>query len=858
MGLATGVRLGPYEVLSRLGAGGMGEVYRARDTRLGRDVAIKLLPGDFASDPERVRRLEHEARAAGQLNHPNIVAVFDVGVHEGSRFLVTELVEGGTLRAHLTGTAMAPRKALALGVQVVKGLAAAHEKGVVHRDIKPENLLMTRDGLVKILDFGLAKWEVPAGATLTSPAPSVGTMPGEILGTAGYMSPEQARGSDVDHRADIFAFGAVLYEMLSGTRAFAGSSPLEVIFAVIKDEPPDLSRIAPQVPHEVVTLVERCLEKDPARRFQSARDLALSIELLLSASGVPGGVATERLGARRRWRPSRRALLAATCTAGVAALGLAAYILGRGARPAELPFYRQITFRRGTVYTARFTRDGASVIYSAAWEGGLRELFATVPGSGDSRPYGLPETDVAAVLDGGELAVLHRSQVGFSPAMLALMPLAGGPAKDLLADVLWADCTADGGEVAVVKTSAGKYRLEYPAGTVVMESGGQLNYPRISPDGTRVAILEHPHGVTDAGSLVVVDRSGKRSVLAEGFKSIEGLAWRGDGREVWFTAAREGNSLWLWAVTERGGTRLLARVPGRLVLHDLSRDGRVVAERNSLRASIFGGTASDHHERDLSWLDFSRLGALSTDGRFVLLTEAGDGAGKHNVVFLRGTDGALPLRLGEGWGLALDPGAGHALLIAEGSPEHLQLVPVGPGRPVDLPPYGLADYGGAGFLPGGDRFVVSATQPGRGPGLFVQDIAGGKPRPISEPGSFTGAIAVSPDGHQVAATLAGKAVLVPLDGGAPVQVPHVPAGYVPIGWRADGRGLLLRDPEARAANIFALDLESGACTPFRQLVPADPAGLLSVTRVIVSPDGSSYAYQSYRLLSDLYIIENLR
>jgi eukaryotic-like serine/threonine-protein kinase len=289
MTLQPGARLGPYEILSALGAGGMGEVYCARDPRLGRDVAIKVLPRTFSADVDRLHRFEQEARAAAALNHPNILAVFDIGTHAETPFIVSELLEGETLRERVNAGPVAVRKAIELALQVVHGLAAAHEKGITHRDLKPENVFVTRDNRVKILDFGLAKLTQdhaalePASETATMPSP---TQPGVVLGTVGYMAPEQVRGLTVDRRADLFAFGAILYELLSGGRAFRRDTAAETMTAILNADPPDLNGAAAPIPPALVRIVNRCLEKNPSERFQTATDLAFALDGLSDASSV--------------------------------------------------------------------------------------------------------------------------------------------------------------------------------------------------------------------------------------------------------------------------------------------------------------------------------------------------------------------------------------------------------------------------------------------------------------------------------------------------------------------------------------------------------------------------------------------
>ncbi len=331
--MLPGSKLGPYEILGQIGAGGMGEVYRAKDPRLGRDVAIKVLPSSFSADPERLRRFEQEARAAGVLNHPNITAVHDIGTHEGALYVVSELLEGETLRTTLSGGKLPQRRAIDYALQIAHGLAAAHEKGIVHRDLKPENLFVTKDGRVKILDFGLAKLtHTEAGPEATSlPTAAGATEPGVVLGTLGYMSPEQVKGSPPTPESDIFSFGAILYEMLSGQRAFHRDSAAETMSAILREEPPDLSVTNQCISPGLDRIVRHCIEKSPEQRFHSAHDVAFALEALsgLSASGMQPAPASSA-GRKRRLLPAAIAVL----LAGTAA---AAYLAGRRATSGSRP-----------------------------------------------------------------------------------------------------------------------------------------------------------------------------------------------------------------------------------------------------------------------------------------------------------------------------------------------------------------------------------------------------------------------------------------------------------------------------------------------------------------------------------------
>src|SRR5438132_3631766 len=516
--IATGTKLGRYEIRSQIGAGGMGEVYHAFDPKINREVAIKVLPAAFSADKDRLARFEQEAQAAGSLNHPNILSIYDVDTHGGTLFVVSELLEGETLHDRLNAAALPSRKALDYALQIAKGLATAHERGIVHRDLKPENIFITNDGRVKILDFGLAKLtEARAGSGTETDTPTLKVMtdPGTVIGTVEYMSPEQVRGRPVDHRSDIFSFGAVLYEMLSGKRAFRGESPVDTMSAILKEDPPELSTTDSSVAPGFGRVIRHCLEKNPEERFQSARDLAFNLETL---SGTPSGpalsstnVVVTPIGPSRRIWP----IVVGAVVFVVAATAVIAFIAGRRADSAAPPVYHKLTFRRGTIWSAKFAPDGQTVVYSAAWNGNLLDIFTTRPESTESHSLGIQNADVLAISSTGEMAILLNRRFQYhliSRGTLARVPLVGGAPRELLEDVEQADWSPDGANLAVVRWVEGRHRLEYPIGKVLYETSGYISHPRVSRTGDLVAFMDHQIEGDNRGWVAIVDLAGKKKI----------------------------------------------------------------------------------------------------------------------------------------------------------------------------------------------------------------------------------------------------------------------------------------------------------------------------------------------------------
>ena len=875
MTLAPGTNLGPYEIQSPLGAGGMGEVYRARDTRLNRDVAIKVLPAAFARDPDRLRRFEIEARAVATLNHPNILSIHDIGTHEGSPYLVSECLDGHSLRLELSGSALPLRRAIEYGTQIAQGLAAAHDKGIIHRDLKPENIFVTRDGRIKILDFGLAKLVKPEaavgeGATLeATPETSVGA----VLGTVGYMSPEQVKGEPSDARSDIFALGTILYEMFSGQRAFRRDTSAETMTAVLKEDPPEMTVSGKPFSPVLERIVRRCLEKKPLQRFQSARDLAFNLEGL---SGVSSSSAISFAPVT----PPRSKLIPIAAIACAALLLVAAGIWwsSHSAAPVASPTYHQITFERGLVYAARFAPDGRSTYYSASWNGQPVQLYATVPDSPESRPLNLTNDTLFAVST-ADLAIsvgCKDRYIGNCQGTLATVPAAGGTPRQIAENVLSADWTADKSEMAIVHLSGEKYTVEFPQGKVIYQSDRPIGYLRISPDSKFLAFAEFVSLGGDAGQVVVVDRSGKQILRSISFISLEGIAWPPSGKEVWAAVTEhEGWADSIRAFTFNGKQRIVLRLPGMLRLHDVSRDGQILLSKESWRSGLqFKGPGfatgdakadakGDAKERDLSWLDYATLNDLSTDGTQVVFDDWGMAAGASDLAYLRKTDGSPAVKLGAWSSPFLSPDGTRVLAMqatAVVSSPNLFLLPTGAGetQPVKHTAFNIIASGG--FMPDG-KAIYFAGDDGHGWRMYVQDFTG-DPRPVTpavlvQP-SHSESHLVTPDGKFIfARDVQGNGRIYPIAGGESRPFP----GWQPedfwITWSSDGRSAYVYHDEKTSAPVYRLDAVTGKRQLVETLAPSDPAGVTSILNVRMTADGKSSAYSFFREFSDLYLVDGV-
>ena len=853
MTLAPGTRLGPYEVLGPLGAGGMGEVYRARDERLVRSVALKVLPGEISADRTRLERFEKEARAASSLNHPNIVTIYDIGSSESVAYIAMELVEGRTLRELLVSGPIAPRRLLSLSAQVADGLAKAHAAGIVHRDLKPENLMVTTDGFVKILDFGLAKL-VPTGfepaegsdlATVTR-----GTEPGTVLGTVGYMSPEQASGHPVDFRSDQFSFGAILYEMACGKRAFERTTAIQTLSAIIQDDPEPVSSAAPKTPANLVWIIERCLAKDPEERYGSTKDLARDLAALRDHGSEISSVRQEARAADRRLRVPRpvlaAGLLASLALAAVAFFG-GQRLQSRRDREAPPPARKVLTFRRGFLTGARFAPDGQTIVYSAKWDGKPSEIFTTRVGSSESRPLGIFPAGILAISSAGEMAISlgceNRWDLCFGT--LARVPLAGGAPREVLENVSSVDWSPDGKELAVIHVVEGRDRLEYPIGKVLYQPSGLLTSVRVSPKGEHVAFFDHPSRGSSRAAVAVVDRAGHKKTLTGEWARAHTILWSPGGDEIFFETGKEQRIHEIHAVNLSGRVREVSWIPA---LEDVSRDGLFLdIDRNkNLRKEILALVPGASKERSLSWLSTTGAVDLSTDGRDLLMSQVSSAAG-DSVTFMRRTDGSDAKALGAGGAEALSRDGKWALATLPSPEPHFVLLPTGVGEPRSLPGGGILHYHGATFFPDGRRILFAAEDGKRTIRSYIQDVASGPPRPFAEEGFL--ARLVSPDGLEIAgSTLAGLYLIFRADGeGRARAIVGAEPGDSLVQWSADGKSLFVRGSEERPLTVYRVDLATGKRERWKELGPADLAGFVEfgLPGVCITPDGRFYAYTYY-------------
>ena len=877
MALAPGIRLGPYEILAPLGAGGMGEVYRAKDSRLGREVAVKVLPASFSNDPDRLRRFEQEARAAGILNHPNITAVHDIGTVDGSPYVVTELLEGETLRSRLAGGPLAPRRAIDFAIQIAHGLAAAHEKGIVHRDLKPENLFVTKDGRVKILDFGLAKLTQPekAGPQTSLPTETAGTEPGVVLGTLGYMSPEQVRGKPSDARSDIFAFGAILYEMLSGKRAFHGDSAADTMSAILREDPPDLSATNRDVHPGLDRIVRHCLEKNPEGRFHSAHDLAFDLDALSElppASAVPLS--------RRRRALSRRAaggglLLLASALLGGLVTWLAFAPHGRTGSALVLASVAPLTHDPGISEWPTWSPDGSLLAFASNRSGNFEIYVRRVEGGQEVNVTDDPAEDFQPAFspDGNSVAFVSTrssrsgmirigSIFGFEFRTYGgdvwVAPALGGRARRLAQDGNFPAWRPDGRRLAYVSgPDSHRSILEVAAegGTPTTllpseKSAWEIARVKYSPGGFWVTFE------TSLGDVYLLPSGGgsPRRLLAG-----SSHAWDGSGARLYFLNRDPSGGTRLQTVEIDEKTGRLRGEPTTLglmtgVLGDLavSRDGRRLAA-SELEGSLNltrlplrpDGSAPAGPEEELSGgRVIDRYPAFSPDGRRIAFASNRLGAEqlwildletrRSERIELPGRDLGVnyPVWSPDGRRLAtvrlLENGLLSVWMVATDGSEAEQL----------LPPKEKTMLFGLEFSPDGKSLVHSSLVRGVTQ-IFLVDLASRRPRQItSSPGDKSSPV-LSPDGRWIAfssnRTSTFQLWKMPSAGGEETMLTRgYERMYHPF-YSPDGKWIYVQ-PSHR--NIYRLPAEGG---PLQQITKFPESGLF-LEEPTLSPDGRWLAY----------------
>lgn len=856
MPLSNGERLGSYVVLGSVDSGGMGEVYRGRDTRLERDIAIKILPEAFVSHPERLRWFERESKTLAALSHPNILTIFDVGSQNGTPYLVTELLHGQTLREHCRSGGLPRRKVVEYGAQIALGLAAAHGKSIIHCDLKPENIFITADHQVKILDFGLAKRALPAERQsdlqkTVSPTEETETA-AVVAGTAVYMSPEHVKMATLDARSDIFSFGSILYELLFGEMAFHRNSSIETMNAVANEEPARLAEQPSQLPPGWDCILRRCLEKNPENRFQSSGDLAFAIENLAEQPGRPS-----RPNGIFGWKGFLAASLVGLvlCIAGGAA---GWWIASNMHRPD--PTFRALIFGRGYIGSARFTPDGDSVVYGAAFGGKPRQIYLTRLDGQSSRHMGLPSADVLGISEHGQMAISldhHNFHNWMAKGILAVAPLAGGAPHALLADVCDGDIASDGKSIAIVRCQGAMETLEFPVGHVLFRTSGWVSVPRISSTGDEIAFLEHDLLGDDRGYVSIVDTNGKARRLTGEWAGVDGLAWSPEGDELWFSASVRSEPAALFAINRSGRLRNILSTVAELSLRDISKDHTVLLTnvRNSTEVGMGQRNAKTVHTLDVAD-ENAGIHGIAEDGKRAPLVYSGTAGGQDYKTYLARDDSSEPVLLGDGDPTGISPDGKWILSMIPSDPRKVILYPTetGESRRIDLGQVRLLT-GKSSWSHDGTKIVFNGIEPGHLPRVYELDPQSGVTQAIT-PDETTDPL-LTPDGKALMVKDKSMTyVIYPLSGGSAEPTRGISSNELPLQWDTDGRTIYVWD-RTLPARVYRVDPRTGTRVFWLEINPPDPSGLL-YGNINISPDGQSFSYHFRRVLTNLFVARNLR
>jgi len=856
MQITPGSHLGPYEIISLAGVGGMGEVYKAKDTRLNRTVAIKILPEQLANSSDSRKRFESEARTISTLNHPNICTLYDIGSQDGQHYIVMEYLEGETLRSHLKSGAQSVRRVIELASQIASGLAAAHEKGIIHRDLKPENIFLTSGDRIKLLDFGLAHATETVSAPEVSMTPTRSRMtdPGMVMGTVGYMSPEQVRGQQADARSDIFSFGAVLYEMLNGQRAFHRETSAETMTAILKEDPPEFELNINKIPPALKRIVQRCLEKKPELRFQSPQDLAFALEMSSGQSvAIPQPVHSPA-AAKNILKRILTALL-------IVASAIGGFLIAKSSTKNEPLFFKQLTFRKGFIQSANFTPDGTTIVYGCALNGGPIQLYSGRTDSIESRLLELPPADVLGISRTGDMAVLlnrHYRGTWITVGTLAKAPIAGGSPREILQDINDGDISPDGNDFCIVRDYGAIQRLEYPIGKLLFETFGWISYPRISSDGKRIAFLDHPIYGDDRGYVAIVE-NGKVTRVSDEYSGLTGLALAPSG-EIWFSGSKESEDAGIWAVQPGKNPKLLLRAPIDLRIASVNSTGEAMIVSGERRAELAGLIAGDTTERDLSWYGDEDIVGISADATMIAASQTSQGSGTNYQIYFRRADGSARVQIGEGNGEAVsNDGKWIFATIPSEKQNKIVVYPTGPGEKKIISTGDIelsASKGSRLFCTSADgkRIAFLGHAPNQPLLAYVLDLWDGKPRAVTT--SETINFVLSPDGNSVLAkTKNSPPMIFPVNGGKAIPANGLLPEDFPIQWHNAGNSVFVWD-RSFPAKVYKVDLITGKRELWKEMSPADRNGVL-YGRIFMTPDGMHYIYRYRRNINRLYLAKGL-